>query len=221
MSSFSKKNINISRMVSAMWLVCFILFSITATAQKTTALLYGPNDDGRTYTSIEEALQATGPVYRLKITKLSKRDSLPEELFQLTELRELTVKGCRLCILNQRIGELRHLQYLNLDRNKLVHLPNTIGRLTELRKLTASRNLLETLPDSIAKLKQLISIDVWDNPLYFLPESIKALENTLQTLDIRQIPIRKSELEAMEKLLPKTQILFTDICECENRRDHD
>ena len=208
-------------MVTAMWLICFMLCNISGAAQKTSTLLYGPNDDGRTYTSLEEALQATEPVYRLKLTKLPTRDSLPEELFQLTELRELTVKGCRLCIVNQRIGELRHLQYLNLDRNKLVHLPNAIGQLTELRKLSASRNLLETLPDSLSKLKQLTSIDVWDNPMYFLPESINALENTLQILDIRQIPIRKSELEAMEKLLPKTQILFTDICECENRRDHD
>lgn len=221
MSAHSKTYLTISRMVTAMWLICFMLCNISGTAQKTSTLLYGPNDNGRTYTSLEEALQATEPVYRLKLTKLPTRDSLPEELFQLTELRELTVKGCRLCIVNQRIGELKHLQYLNLDRNKLVHLPNAIGQLTELRKLTASRNLLETLPDSISKLKQLTSIDVWDNPMYFLPESINALENTLQTLDIRQIPIRKSELEAMEKLLPKTQILFTDICECENRRDHD
>ena len=185
-----------------------------------TVVRYAPDDDGRIYTSLEEALSASGPVYRLKLTKLPKRDSLPDELFQLTQLRELTVKGCRLCVVNQRIGELCHLRYLNLDHNKLVRLPNTIGRLAELHTLVISRNMIETLPDSIAKLKQLVEIDAWDNPLYVLPESIKALKKTLKTLDLRQIPLTKWEYEEMEYLLPETKILFTDICECENRRDH-
>jgi len=38
---------------------------------------------------------------------------------------------------------------------------------------------------------------------------------------LRQIPLTKWEYEDMEALLPETDILFTDICECENRRDHD
>lgn len=190
-------------------------------AQKSATLLYGTNDNGETYTSLEAALLEPQKVYRLKLTKLSKRDSLPEELFQFTELRELTIKGCRLCVLNQRIGELGKLQFLNLDRNKLVRLPETIGKLSDLRFLIISRNLIETLPNSIGNLKRLSSIDAWDNPLYVLPDTIAVLENTLKTLDLRQIPLTKSEYEAMEKLLPNTEILFTDICECENRRDHE
>lgn len=190
-------------------------------AQKSTTLLYGPNDNGRTYTSLEEALTEPQNVYRLKLTKLPARDSLPAELFLLTELRELTVKGCKLWTLNAQIDKLQHLQYLNLDKNKLVRLPESIGNLSELHFLIVSRNLLETFPESIAKLKQLVSIDAWNNPLYVLPESISILNNTLQTLDLRQIPLTKSEYEAMKELLPNTNILFTDICECENRREHD
>lgn len=198
-----------------------VAFSIAAYAQKSTTLLYGPNDNGRTYTSLEEALTEPQNVYRLKLTKLPARDSLPAELFLLTELRELTVKGCKLWTLNAQIDKLQHLQYLNLDKNKLVRLPESIGNLSELHFLIVSRNLLETFPESIAKLKQLVSIDAWNNPLYVLPESISILNNTLQTLDLRQIPLTKSEYEAMKELLPNTNILFTDICECENRREHD
>ncbi len=203
-------------------LVVFVccLNCLALVAQKPVTVLYGAEDNGITYTSLEEALKNPKQVYRLKLTKLPARDSLPEELFQLTELRELTVKGCRLCVVNQNIGKLTKLQYLNLDRNKLLRLPETFGLLTELRFLSISRNILETFPNSISKLKNLSAIDAWDNPLYVLPESISALENTLKTLDLRQIPISKSEYEAMEKLLPKTEILFTDICECENPRDH-
>lgn len=188
--------------------------------QKHPLLLYGPDDKGTVYTSIEEALATKEKVYRLKLTKLPQKDSLPEEIFQLTELRELTVKGCKLNLLNQNISKLQHLRLLNLDRNRLLRLPNSIGELNELEMLIISRNMIEILPDSIAKLKSLHTIDAWDNPMYVLPESITHLQNTLKTLDLRQIPLTKWEYEAMEQLLPKTDILFTNICECENRRDH-
>lgn len=202
-------------------LFLLVAFSLATYAQKSATLLYGPNDNGRTYTSLEEALTEPQNVYRLKLTKLPAKDSLPGELFQLTELRELTVKGCKLWSLNAQIDKLTHLQYLNLDKNKLVRLPESIGKLSELRFLNVSRNLLETFPESICNLKMLNAIDAWNNPLYVLPESISALENTLQTLDLRQIPLTKSEFEAIQQLLPNTNILFTDICECENRREHD
>jgi Leucine-rich repeat (LRR) protein len=196
------------------------VFTSAVFAQRTT-LLYAPDDNGKVFTSMEEALKSEKPVYRLKITKLANKDSLPEELFRLTELRELTVKGCKLCRLNQNIGKLTHLQYLNLDHNKILRLPETIGNLTDLRTLVISRNILEELPESIGDLHQLVTIDAWGNPLYVLPHSISDISNTLEVLDLRQIPLTKWEYETMEQLLPKTDIKFTDICECENRRDHD
>lgn len=196
------------------------VFTSAVFAQKTT-LLYAPDDDGKVFTSIEEALKSEKPVYRLKITRLANKDSLPEELFRLTELRELTVKGCKLCRLNQNIGRLTKLQYLNLDHNKLLRLPETIGNLSDLRMLVISRNILEELPESIGSLHHLATIDAWGNPLYVLPHSIANISKTLQVLDLRQIPLTRWEYDAMEQLLPETDILFTDICECENRRDHD
>lgn len=189
-------------------------------AQKTPLAYYDSLDNGKTYTSLQEALKEPQNVYRLKLTKLDNRDSLPEELFSLTELRELTVKGCKLCVLNQNINKLAKLESLNLDKNKLVRLPETIGNLQKLKFLCVSRNLMETFPESISKMTGLTYIDAWDNPLYILPESIKSLQKTLKTLDLRQIPLTKSEFKAMQELLPLTEILFTDICECENRRDH-
>ena len=202
------------------FIIIISVFTSAVFAQKTT-LLYAPDDDGKVFTSIEEALKSEKPVYRLKITKLANKDSLPEELFRLTELRELTVKGCKLCRLNQNIGKLTHLQYLNLDHNKLLRLPETIGALRDLRTLVISRNILEELPESIGNLHQLVTIDAWGNPLYVLPHSISDISNTLKILDLRQIPLTKWEYEAMEQLLPKTDIQFTNICECENRREHD
>ena len=214
---------NVSYMKTTQRFILFLflsLWSLSLIAQKTT-ILYSADDDGKIYTSIAEALQSEKPVYRLKIKKLENRDSLPEELFQLTELRELTVKGCKLFLLNQNIGKLTKLQYLNLDHNKLLRLPETLGNLTDLRTLVISRNIVETLPESIGNLHQLSTIDAWGNPLFVLPHSITNISKTLKVLDLRQIPLTKWEYEDMEVLLPNTDIKFTDICECENRRDHD
>ena len=203
-----------------LFLILILSVFITTVLGQKTNILYAADDDGKVYTSIAEALQSEKPVYRLKITKLANRDSLPEELFQLTELRELTVKGRKLCRLNQNIDKLVHLQYLNLDHNQLLRLPETLGNLADLRTLVVSRNILEELPESIGNLHQLATIDAWGNPLYALPHSINNISNTLKTLDLRQIPLSRKEYDAMEQLLPETDILFTDICECENRRDH-
>lgn len=209
-----------SKTLTASIILLMAFWFSSLSAQKATTL-YAPDDDGTVYTSIEAALQAEKPVYRLKIKKLSNRDSLPEELFRLSELRELTVKGQRLCRLNWNIRKLTHLQYLNIDHNQLLRLPESLGELTELRTLIISRNILEELPESIGNLHQLATIDAWGNPLYVLPHSIAGISKTLKTLDLRQVPLSRWEYEAMEALLPETDILFTDICECENRRDHD
>jgi len=202
-------------------LVLFVSFLFSNGYAQKAIIRYSSDDDGTVYTSLDAALQSDKPVYRLKLTRLPSRDSLPEKLFTLTELRELTVKGCRLYRLNQNIGKLTKLQYLNLDHNKILRLPETIGNLADLRTLVISRNILEELPESIGRLHQLSTIDAWGNPLYALPHSITAISKTLRVLDLRQIPLSRTEYEAMEALLPETEILFTDICECENRRDHD
>lgn len=168
------------------------------------------------YTSLEEALQNPEKVYRLKLK--FKADSLPEEIFQLTNLQELTVARCKMCALNARIGELTNLEYLNVMGNHLVRLPESIGKLIHLKTLVISRNLIEYLPTTIAELHELTYIDAWENPLYTLPESIKLLQNTLKIIDLRQIDLRDSELEYMEQLLPYTDIRYTSTCDCHSTR---
>lgn len=151
--------------------------------------------------------------------KCKKCDSLPEEIFAMSNLQELTCRNCKLTVINKRIGELKNLQYLDVSMNRLLRLPEELGQLTELKTLIINRNKIESLPESIGNLKKLTFIDAWSNPLYILPQSIKKLANTLTTIDLRQIPLRDRELEEMEKMLPKTDIKFTSVCECENDRD--
>jgi Leucine-rich repeat (LRR) protein len=171
------------------------------------------------YTSLEEALQEPDSVYRLKLKKRLKCDSLPSELFACKNLQELYLMGTKLSVLNQAIGELKNLTLLNLYHNKLVMLPETIGNLSRLRTLIISKNLISTLPKSIGKLQNLTLIDAWDNPLYTLPDEIIALQKTLKILDLRQIALRDYEYDKMVELLPKTNIIITSACNCNNNRE--
>ena len=175
---------------------------------------YSQDDDGTVYKSIDEAWMHADKAYRLKLVNKRRMDSLPEKIFQLKNLRELTVKSCKLQVLNQRICELDKLIYLNVSSNRLVRLPESIGKMKELKGLVISRNKIYELPESIGQLNKLEIIDAWDNPLYVLPASITNLAETLQIFDLRQVAIRESELDKMEKLLPKTNILTTSFCDC-------
>ncbi|MDR2979106.1 MAG: hypothetical protein LBV02_01490 [Bacteroidales bacterium] len=75
------------------------------------------------YTSLEIALQHPDNVYRLHL-KWIRMDSLPESIFTLKNLQELSVTNCKLLILNHSINQFKNLQYLTLYKNRLVRLPN-------------------------------------------------------------------------------------------------
>lgn len=194
-------------------LLFVVLVPDTASAQK-VRYGYDQQDDGTVYKSIDEAMLNPDKVYRLKLVNKRRMDSLPEKIFLLTNLRELTVKGCKLQVLNRRISELKKLIYLNVSCNHLVRLPESIGNMQELKGLVISRNKIYELPESIGKMTKLEIIDAWDNPLYVLPASITNLAETLKIFDLRQVAIRQSELDQMEKLLPNTNILTTSFCDC-------
>lgn len=169
------------------------------------------------YTSLEVALREPEKVYRLHI-KWTRMDSLPEAIFILHNLRELHVSNCKLLILNKNIHKLENLQYLVLYKNRLVILPDEICNMTQLRYLDVSRNLIYALPDNIGQLNNLREINAWGNYLLELPESIRLLANTLKKIDLRQIAFRREEIEVIERQLPKTEILYTNICDCKNSR---
>ena len=194
-------------------LLCMSTFSSKAQILKPEELA-----EKKVYTSLEDALKNPTDVYRLKLIGKPKCDSLPEALFTLINLQELTVRKCKLQVLNNRISQLKNLQYLNLDQNRLVRLPEALCNLTELKTLVISRNIISYLPDNIGKLKKLESIDAWDNQIYVLPKSISKLSETLQVLDLRQVAVKAAEYDEMVLLLPKTKIYYTSFCECENPR---
>ncbi|MDR2979105.1 MAG: hypothetical protein LBV02_01485 [Bacteroidales bacterium] len=78
--------------------------------------------------------------------------------------------------------------------------------------------MIDVLPENIGLLTNLQELNAWGTYLYALPHSIMQLENSLQKIDLRQISFRRPEIETIENQLPKTEILYTNICDCKNGR---
>jgi hypothetical protein len=123
---------------------------------------------------------------RVIVLNLNKRGidgvgmtSLPTEIFRLTALKGLFLKGNALKELPQEIGNhLSELVELNLaDNVDLGRLPSGIGNLRNLRKLDIRYCGLTELPQEIGNLKNLETLQMWGNGLIELPSSITELVN--------------------------------------------
>ncbi len=88
-----------------------------------------------------------------KVHRTGKK--LPLEVFELTDLEELSIKDCRLVELPTEIKNLKRLKRLNCANNYFKSIPIEIGELTQLEYLNLSANELETFPTEVFALKNL------------------------------------------------------------------
>lgn len=82
---------------------------------------------------------------------------LPDHLFQMTNLRTLSLAGAKVQSLPGMIGCLTQLHTLKIvfNEHKWQELPSEIGQLTRLRELTLSDCHISTLPESVTLLTNL------------------------------------------------------------------
>lgn len=188
----------------------FICLSASASAQlyKLSEL-----DTLRQYTSLEEALQNPQEVIRLNL-KGKKLKTVPDEVFLLTNLQELNLKKTRIEKLPAQIGLLSQLQILDLSKNSIESLPPEIGKLSNLKIFRASENELQHLPIEIGNLSELRFLDIWSNNLEGLPDEITQLEK-LKKIDMRVIQFSEKKQKYIQTLLPNTEILFSQSCNCD------
>jgi len=138
---------------------------------------------------IDDAIQSGATALYLNYLDIS---SLPEKLFELTQLKELSLSGNQLQALPEGIGKLKHLELLDLAGNALTQLPTEIEKLHQLRHLDLAYNHLTNLPQEICQLKLLNYLDCSANQLTRLPQSLFVCSE-LQTLrlgdnDLQYLP---------------------------------
>ena len=106
-----------------------------------------------------------------------KLTKIPEEVFELTNLRILMLNNNRISELPESLGNLTNLTRLDLRKNQISSLPESIGNLINLTDLILEFNQLSSVPESIGNLTNLTDLDLSDNKILSLPESLGNLTN--------------------------------------------
>lgn len=129
---------------------------------------------------------------------------LPPELFELTNLLELSLAGNQLTQLPPELGRLSCLQRLVLAGNWLEQLPQELWGLTQLEGLWVHGNMLRELPQQVGQLTKLKMLSLAGNQLQQVPDSLTELVR-LQDLNLsgnalQQLPPGMSALTALTML---------------------
>lgn len=96
---------------------------------------------------------------------------------KIQEIKHVNLDGWGLTSIPQEVFELTNLKSLSLEFNQLTEIPSEISNLSSLTRLYLNYNLIETLPESIGKLSSLKGISIVHNNISQLPESLKDLKN--------------------------------------------
>lgn len=99
--------------------------------------------------------------------------SIPQEVFELTNLKSLSLEFNQLTKIPDEISNLKSLKYIFLGYNLLKSLPKSIGMLLSLKDLNIIHNTISDLPKSIKKLKNLKYICVRGTNITQAPEFLK------------------------------------------------
>lgn len=123
------------------------------------------------------------PLQSLRIENL-REFTFPEQVWQLTTLRELLAYNTPLPEPPDAIGNLTALEKLDIGSSQrtLTAVPDSIGNLTSLREVRIWGHLTE-LPDSVGRWRQLEKLNLTGNHLTTLPTTIGQLAN-LRDLDV-------------------------------------
>ena len=138
--------------------------------------------------------------------------SLPEPLFELTNLQKLNLQHNYFTALPERIKELASLTELNLELNQIAELPLEIGQLVNLQKLNLKNNRLTSLTPAISQLANLIELDVSGNQLTDLPPEIVQLTG-LRNIYIQGNPLQTPPLEIAERGMAAIIAYFNNFSE--------
>ncbi|KAI8489387.1 hypothetical protein Bbelb_328300 [Branchiostoma belcheri] len=145
--------------------------------------------------------------------------SIPEEVFDLTDLESLDVSNNKLTSIPEAVGRLQKLRQLGTSGNKLTSLPQAIAdrdstrvcSLSNLGVLSVGENKLSTLPPGVEKLQKLRQLGINGNQLTEVPPGVWSLSN-LELLAVVNVSNNKLSTlpPGVEKLQKLTELYIYD-----------
>lgn len=164
--------------------------------------------DTTIFTDLETALKNPLAVKRLALSPAKFRfTSLPEEIFELTNLEYFSIESCRIKEISPRISEFQNLKVLDISFNEFKELPSEIVQLKKLEKLVVNDcSWLESLPNELSNLERLkylsLSLSLHHNKDFLAP--ICGLENleflNISKTGIEVIPPAIGQLKNLKEL---------------------
>ena len=128
--------------------------------------------------------------------------SIPDELFDCTELQVIDFYHNSLSMIPDRIEHLERLQKLNVAENAIMIFPENLCKCDKLETLLCFKNQLETLPDNFGTLTSLHTLDVSVNNLIDFPRSIGGCTNlTSLKFAWNQVEVMQQGIAYCDKLL--------------------
>jgi internalin A len=117
-----------------------------------------------------------------------KLKEIPDEVFELEQLKALSLYLNRLTSVSDSITRLQNLTKLHLGSNELTSLPDSITRLQNLTVLDLSWNQVTSLPDSITRMKNLKTLWLVGNSIEIPPpEVVGGYDKELRVEEIEKI----------------------------------
>lgn len=187
----------------------FALFFILLSFQGKTQLHHG-----RVYLWNEVSGLNPDSIRAISFEKM-KLDSLPNELWNFTNLTYLNLEKNQFSNLPDELKNLTQLTELNIGKNKFTFLPLVVCQLPNLKKLNASRNRIESIPNQIENCSHLESIDLYDNLIAEFGTGIFQLKE-LRILNIEGVMYGTNFAEDLKRKLPNVNILLDPPCKCLN-----
>ena len=139
---------------------------------------------------------------KILIFKNNFLDSLPDSFFSLKNLKKIDFKRNQLTEVNPKIKNLINLEEANFNFNLLSSLPTQIKNLQKLKGLFVSNNLLQNIPTEIGDLTQLESINLRSNQLLRLSLSLATLQN------LKFLQVENNQLQ----LIPSALFKLPNLC---------
>jgi Leucine-rich repeat (LRR) protein len=151
-------------------------------------------------------------------TQQLKSDRIPDSVFELTELRNLSINGMdcdygdstncwMLKEIPTDIKNLKNLTTLRLTLNAIKTIPNELADLKNLSLIDLTDNAALTNINSLTKLSNLKYLYLYGCGLTKLPENIGEMQN-LKVVGLAGNHIDKAEQSRIKKALPNCDFKF-------------
>jgi hypothetical protein len=129
---------------------------------------------------------------------------LPNAVYSLKKLKELSLSGCDIGYISSKIENLYSLEILDISQcHRITHLPNELFMLKNLKSLDLSFLKIDSIPSCIKNLTSLEMLRIVScENLKYLPIELEKMPN------LKKIQVRYDDLEAFRKCLPNKSHLI-------------